>query len=111
MWLIKLKSCKGTFYGVIGWDKICAPIANGGLGIRKLTTFNKALLGKWLWRFGKEEDQLWKRVVASKYEEEWGGWTSKLGRGVHGCGLWRVFAWDGRILAKIVSLLLDWGIE
>ena len=23
------------------------PIANGGLGIRKLTTFNKALLGKW----------------------------------------------------------------
>ena len=50
-------------------------------------------------------------MVVSKYEEEWGGWTSKLGRGVHGCGLWRVFAWDGRILAKIVSLLLDWGIE
>ena len=74
---------------LVGWDKICAPIANGGLGIRKLTTFNKALLGKWLWRFGKEEDRLWRRVVASKYEEEWGGWTSKLGRGVHRCGLWR----------------------
>ena len=74
---------------LVGWDKICAPIANGGLGIRKLTTFNKALLGKWLWRFGKEEDQLWRRVVASKYEEECGGWTSKLGRGAHGCGLWR----------------------
>ena len=28
-------------------------------------------------------------MVASKYGEEWGGWTSKLGRGVHGCGLWR----------------------
>lgn len=25
------------------------------------------------------------------------------------CG--EVFAWDGRILAKIVSLMLDWGIE
>ena len=25
------------------------------------------------------------------------------------CG--EVFAWDGRILAKIVSLLLGWGIE
>ena len=24
-----------------------------------------------------------------KIWEEWGGWTSKLGRGVHGCGLWR----------------------
>ena len=24
-----------------------------------------------------------------KLGKEWGGWTSKLGRGVHGCGLWR----------------------
>ena len=30
---------------LLGWDKVCMPIANGGLGIRKLTTFNKALLG------------------------------------------------------------------
>ena len=73
----------------IGWDKVYVPIANGGLGIRKITTFNKALLGKWLWRFGKEEDRLWRRVVVSKYGEDWGGWTSKLGRGAHGCGLWR----------------------
>ena len=72
---------------LVGWDKVCAPIANGGLGIRKLTTFNKALLRKWLWQFGKEENQLWRRVVASKFGEEWGGWNSKLGRGVHGCGL------------------------
>ena len=48
-------------------------IANGGLGIRKLTTFIKALLGKWLWRFGKEEDRLWRRVVASKYGVDLGG--------------------------------------
>ena len=30
----------------VGWDKACAPIANSGLGIRKLTSFNKVLLGK-----------------------------------------------------------------
>ena len=63
------------------------PMANGGLGIRKLTTFNKALLGKWLWCFGIEENRLWRRVVALKFREEWGGWISKLGRVAHGCGL------------------------
>ena len=29
----------------MGWDKVCAPLENGELGVRKLTTFNKALLG------------------------------------------------------------------
>ena len=80
---------------LLGWDKVCMPIANGGLGIRKLTTFNKALLGKWLWHFGIEDNRFWRRVVALKFMEEFGGgpggggWTSKLGRGVHRCGLWR----------------------
>ena len=58
---------------LVGCDKVCAPIANSGLRIRKLTTFNKALLGKWLWQFGKEEDRLWRKVVASKNGKEWGG--------------------------------------
>ena len=43
------------------------------LGIRTLTTFNKALVGKWLWQFGKEENWLWRRVVVSKFREELGG--------------------------------------
>ena len=75
---------------LVGWDKVCAPMENGGLGVRKLTTFNKVLLGKWLWRFGIEETRLWRRVVALKFREKLGGgggWTSKLGRGVHRCGL------------------------
>ena len=61
---------------LVGWDKVCAPIANDGLGIRKLTIFNKALLGKWLWRFGKE-NRLWRRVVASKFGEDLGGMDLK----------------------------------
>ena len=77
---------------LLGWDKVCMPIANVGLGISKLTTFNKALLGKWLWHSGIEENKLWRRMVALKFGEElrggggWGG-TSKLERGVHECGL------------------------
>lgn len=30
---------------LVEWDKVCVPMANGGLGISKLTIFNKALLG------------------------------------------------------------------
>ena len=37
----------------------------------------------------EEEDRLWRRMVALKYGEERGGWTSKLGMRVHGCDLWR----------------------
>ena len=73
---------------LVGWDKVCAPLENGGLGVRKLTTFNKALLGKWLWRFGVEETRLWRRVVALKFGEEWGGWTSKLDK--RGSWVWFV---------------------
>ena len=28
---------------------------------------NKALLNKWIWRFGKEQDALWKSVIFVKY--------------------------------------------
>ena len=33
---------------LVRWDKVCAPLKNSGLRVRKLTTFNKALLEKWL---------------------------------------------------------------
>ena len=85
---------------LVVWDKVCAPKVNGSLGIRKLTTLNKALLGKWLWRFGVKETRLWRRVVALKFGEEWGGWSSKLGRGVHGCGLWRSIRKGWEVFSK-----------
>ena len=52
------------------------------LGVWKLTTFNHSLFGKWLWRFGLEENKLWSWVISVNYGEEWGGWCSKLVRGV-----------------------------
>ena len=120
MWLIELKSCERDFLWadsknhLVGWDKVCSPMANGDLGIRKLTTFNKAILGKWVWQLGNKENQLWRRVVASKFGEEWGvggdGLLSWVGEFM-GVVCREVFVWVGRILANILSLLLQWGIE
>ena len=50
---------------------------------------NQALLGKWLWRFGCETNHLWRQVIATKYGETSGGWCTKVGRGLQGCGMWK----------------------
>lgn len=63
-------------------------LAIGGLGIRKLSTLNKVLQGKWIWRFTLENESLSKWVVAEKYEEE-GGWCSCNSMGSFGVGLWK----------------------
>lgn len=31
----------------VRWEKVCRPKEEGGLGVRKLGKFNRALLGKW----------------------------------------------------------------
>jgi hypothetical protein len=86
----------GVKYHLVRWDQVCSPMDCGGLGVKNLTLFNKALLGKWLWRFGVEETHLWRRVIVAKYGMEWGGWRSKPCRGTHGCGLWKGISlgWD-----------------
>ena len=74
---------------LVGWDKVCTPKEKGGLGVKSLTIFNKALLGKWLWRFGMEDHHLWRRVLVAKYGVDLGGWQTSRIRGPHGCGVWK----------------------
>ena len=80
---------EGFKHCLVRWDIVCSPIDDGGLGVRKLVPFNRALLGKWLWRFGVEGDRLWKRVLVARHGAACGGWNTGLVRGSHGCGLWK----------------------
>ncbi|RVW26764.1 hypothetical protein CK203_117290 [Vitis vinifera] len=52
-------------------------------------SLNKALLGKWVWRFAVEKDNLWRVMIGVKYGQEEFGWKTKEGRGAYGVGAWK----------------------
>uniref|UniRef100_A0A2N9F2D7 Reverse transcriptase domain-containing protein n=1 Tax=Fagus sylvatica TaxID=28930 RepID=A0A2N9F2D7_FAGSY len=74
---------------LVKWDTVCSPVSKGGLGVRKLVPFNRALLDKWLWRFGVEDNRLWKRVLVERHGAGCGDWSTGWTRDSHGCGLWK----------------------
>ncbi|RVW27506.1 LINE-1 reverse transcriptase-like [Vitis vinifera] len=65
------------------------PKEEGGLGIRKIDLLNKTLLGKWVWRYVYEKDNLWKKAIGVKYGQEGCGWRTKEVCGPYGVGLWK----------------------
>ncbi|RVW26012.1 LINE-1 retrotransposable element ORF2 protein [Vitis vinifera] len=74
---------------LVKWGVVCGDKENGGLGIRKLTIMNKALLGKWTWRFASDKEALWKHVLEAKYGQEDHGWRTKKAVGACGVGVWK----------------------
>uniref|UniRef100_A0A2N9FD38 SMP-LTD domain-containing protein n=1 Tax=Fagus sylvatica TaxID=28930 RepID=A0A2N9FD38_FAGSY len=99
----------GFKYHLVGWNTVCRPIANGGLGIRRVVMTNRALLGKWLWRFGREENHLWRRVIVAKYGLDMGGWFSLKPRGTHGCGLWKGIMLGRDLFSQHIELIPGQG--
>ncbi|RVX16087.1 LINE-1 reverse transcriptase-like [Vitis vinifera] len=62
---------------LVNWERVCVGKEKGGLGLRKLVPLNKALLGKWVWRFAHAKEEMWKRVLVAKYGQEEFGWRTK----------------------------------
>ena len=58
------------------------------MAIQRIGLFNQALLGKWLWHFGKEVTHLWHQVIDTKYGRlvEAGALELLEGHMVVGCG-------------------------
>ena len=74
---------------LVNWEVVCAEKEKGGLGLRKLVPLNKALLGKWIWRFACEKENLWKQVLLAKYGQEGFGWRTKKVNKMFGVGVWK----------------------
>ncbi|RVW88540.1 hypothetical protein CK203_032959 [Vitis vinifera] len=79
----------------------------GGLSICNLVTLNKALLGKWSWRFGVERDSLWNQVIIDKFGVEDGGWCSREVRGAYGVGVWKAIRKDWENIRSRSHLIVE----
>ena len=74
---------------LVNWEVVCADKEKGGLGLRKLVLLNKALFGKWIWRFACYKENLWKQVISAKYGQEGLGWKTNKANGAFGVGIWK----------------------
>ncbi|RVW95073.1 putative ribonuclease H protein [Vitis vinifera] len=71
----------GTKSHLVKWEAVCVEKEKGGLGLRKITILNKALLGKWIWRFACAKEEFWKKVLEAKYGKEEFGWRTRKANG------------------------------
>ena len=58
---------------LVKWDTVYLSKEKGGLGIHNLSNLNRALLGKWNWRFAMEENLSWRFLISLKYGVGEGG--------------------------------------
>ena len=72
---------------LVNWVTVCIDKKVGGLGVRGLHKLNKALLGKWIWRFSNEKNSLWREAIRRKFGEMQGGWCSRECMNSFGTGL------------------------
>ena len=57
----------GKHISWVSWEKVCKSQEEGGLGVKNIRKFNRALLAKWKWRLMSEENGKWKQILLSKY--------------------------------------------
>lgn len=74
---------------LVNWEELCKPIKLGGLGIKSLGMMNKALLAKWVWRFGEESQCLWPRIIRDKYGGPQSIWSPQIRSSPYGCSVWK----------------------
>ena len=74
---------------LVNWNLVRLGKKEGDLGIRNLVILNKALLGKWCWRFATKRESLWKQIIIGKHRAEEEEWCSREVRESYGVGEWK----------------------
>ena len=97
---------------LVRWPIVCVDKRKGGLGVKSLGTFNKALLGKWVWCFANERKVLWNRVIRRKYGEEregWRSWEAREAREAYGVRLWKAISKMGHLVTPSFDFVVGDG--
>jgi hypothetical protein len=68
-------------------------------------------LGKWLWRYGNEEDAFWRLLICSKYGNSHGGWITREVSGPHGVSLWKTIRKEWGNFVKYVNFEVGDGTK
>ncbi|RVW83717.1 putative ribonuclease H protein [Vitis vinifera] len=89
---------------LVRWSIMCLDKRKGELGVKSLGSFDRALLGKWVWRFANERKALRNQVIKGKYREEKGGWRSCETREAYGVGLWKAISKMGHLVTLLLAL-------
>ncbi|KAK2653362.1 hypothetical protein Ddye_013218 [Dipteronia dyeriana] len=75
LWQRNWKGYRGTFSGTgvtlkrkytVDWGSICKLKKLGGLGVGRMRDKGLSLMVKWVWRFGREDSSLWRKVLCAK---------------------------------------------
>ena len=55
------------YHPLIGWDRICSSLDEGGLGIKTAEQMNIALQMKLIWKIKTEPSNIWVKLIQEKY--------------------------------------------
>ncbi|CAN1781905.1 Putative ribonuclease H protein At1g65750 [Linum perenne] len=72
----------------VDWLTVKTSTDKGGLGIIDIKTFNKALLGKWIWRYATERCSWWRKLIVSKFGVGSSEWYPKTELGASSFSVW-----------------------
>ncbi|GJW16498.1 hypothetical protein Tco_0020631 [Tanacetum coccineum] len=54
----------------VSWRNVLASKDKGGLGVSSFFALNRALMFKWVWRFGNDNNSLWASVIKALHGEK-----------------------------------------